>query len=67
MEAEYVANDHATKEALWLWSLLSLIGYAQMELTLIHCNNMGAISLIKNPVFHVHTKHIDVKHHFVWD
>jgi len=28
---------------------------------------MGAISLIQNPVFHSHTKHIDVKHHYIRD
>ena len=28
---------------------------------------MDAISLIKNPVFHMCTKHIDAKHHYVWD
>ena len=52
MEAEYVAADHATKEAMWLRTLLSLIGHTQSRPTLIQCDNMGAISLIKNPVFH---------------
>jgi len=66
-EAEYVAADHVMKEAMWLHTLLSLIGYPQKTPTLIHCNNMGAISLIWNPVFHSHTKHIDVKHHYIWD
>ena len=62
-----MATDHATKEAMWLRTLLSLIGSPQSEPTLIQCGNMGAISLIKNPVFHVRTKHIDVKHHYVRD
>src|SRR5882724_2151220 len=66
-EAEYVAVDHAAKEVMWLWSLLSLIGHPQRIPTLIHCDNMGAISLIRNPVFHSCTKHIDVKHHYVWN
>jgi len=66
-EAEYVATDHVTKEAVWLQTLLSLIGYPQNTATLIHCDNMGTISLICNPVFHLHTKHIDVKHHYVRD
>ena len=66
-EAEYVAADQATKEAMWLQMLLSLIGYPQWTTTVIHCDNMGAISLIHNPVFHSHTKHIDVKHHYVRD
>jgi len=28
---------------------------------------MSAIYLAKNQVYHVRTKHIDVKYHFVWD
>jgi len=66
-EAEYVAADHTLKEAMWLCTLLSLIGYTPKEPTLILCENMGAISLIQNPVFHSHTKHIDVKHHYIQD
>jgi len=45
-EVEYVTADHALKEAMWLWTLLSLIGHPQKALTLIHCDNMGVISLI---------------------
>jgi len=66
-KAEYIAADHVVKEAMWLCSLLSLIGYPQCTSTLIRCNNMGTILLTQNPVFHSHTKHIDVKHHYVWD
>jgi len=45
-EAKYVTADHASKETMWLWTLLTLIGYSQKTLTLIHCNNMGTTSLI---------------------
>ena len=40
------------KEAMWPWTLLSLISYPQWTTTLICCDNMGAISLIWNPVLH---------------
>jgi hypothetical protein len=66
-EAEYVAADHSTKEALWLRTLLRLLGYEQKHATTIHCDNQGAIALTKDPNFHARTKHIDVKHHFVRD
>ena len=66
-EVEYVAVDHAMKEVMWLCTLLSLIGYMQKELTLIHCDKMGVISLIQNLVFQSHTKHIAIKHHYVQD
>jgi len=35
------------------------------KVMVIWCDNQGAISLIKNPIQHVQTKHIDVQHHFV--
>ncbi|XP_070046374.1 uncharacterized protein [Nicotiana tomentosiformis] len=34
---------------------------------LIFCDNTSAISMIKNPVYHKRTKHIDVRHHFLRD
>lgn len=30
----------------------------------LHCQNMGAIKLAKNPVFHARSKHIEINHHF---
>lgn len=31
----------------------------------LHCNNVGAIKLVKNPIFHARTKHIEISHRFV--
>ncbi len=31
----------------------------------MHIDNQSAIKLIKNPVYHKRTKHIDVKYHFI--
>ena len=33
----------------------------------IHCDNTSAISVIKNPVHHSKTKHMEVRHHFIRD
>ena len=33
----------------------------------ILCDNKGAIDLIKNPVQHARTKHIEIRHHFLRD
>jgi hypothetical protein len=30
-------------------------------------DNMSAIVMIKNPVFHARTKHIELRHHFIRD
>ena len=55
----------ATQEAVWLRLLLSDLGYALDEATMIHEDNQGCIALAKNPVFHAQTKHIDIKYHFL--
>ena len=33
----------------------------------IKCDNTSAINLIKNPIQHLRTKHIDIRHHFLHD
>jgi hypothetical protein len=66
MEAEYMANTQATKEAIWITKLMMDLGYMEeKKMMVIRCDNQGAISLTKNPTHHARTKHIDVQHHFV--
>jgi hypothetical protein len=64
-EAEYVAMCNATKEAIWLRSLLDEIGYKQEKSTLIAADNQGAIVLSEDQSNHTRTKHIDLRYHFV--
>ena len=33
--------------------------------TTIYCDNLNNIELAKNPIFHAHTKHIEVHYHFI--
>jgi hypothetical protein len=35
------------------------------NLTVIHCDNLSSIQVVKNPIFHAWTKHIEVHYHFV--
>lgn len=63
-EAEYVAAAAAAKEALWLRTLLSDL-CMEHNTPIIHIDNQAALSLIKNPLTHGRSKHIDVQHHFV--
>ncbi|OIT23111.1 putative mitochondrial protein, partial [Nicotiana attenuata] len=37
----------------------------QKEATKIFCDNLSAIAMTKNPVFHGRSKHIDIRHHFI--
>ena len=61
-EAEYIASCHAVKEAMWLCKLMDILGHMQPT-TIIHSNNMGSITLTKDPSFHRQSKHIDVQFH----
>jgi hypothetical protein len=64
-EAEYIALTHAAKEAIWLRKLLSELSNAPDEATALFSDNLGAISLTKDPTYHARTKHIDVRFHFI--
>ena len=65
-EAEFVAASEATKEIIWLTRLLmettELISVPNLLV-----DNMSAVKLIKNPVFHQRSKHIDVRYCFIRD
>ena len=62
-EAEYMAAAAATKEALWLRTLFADLGLP-VPCIEIAADNQAAISLLKNPVTSMRSKHIDVVHHF---
>ena len=64
-EAEYVAASAATRESIWLRKLLFGIGCPCVKETTLFVDNQSAIQLVKNPVFHKRTKHIDIHYHFV--
>uniref|UniRef100_A0A2N9IDT2 Reverse transcriptase Ty1/copia-type domain-containing protein n=1 Tax=Fagus sylvatica TaxID=28930 RepID=A0A2N9IDT2_FAGSY len=63
-EAEYIAANDAACEAVWLRKILSDLQQKIEEPTVICCDNMSAIAMTKNPVFHARTKHIELRHHF---
>jgi len=65
VEAEYVALANATKEAIWLHTLLTELDFPPTMATMIHADNQGCIALANNPVSHSCAKHIDIRHHFI--
>lgn len=65
-EAEYVAACEATKELVWLRSLLSELKVA-FNKPLMHIDNRSTIRMIKNHEMQRRTKHIDIKFHYVRD
>ncbi|MGQ3285875.1 reverse transcriptase domain-containing protein, partial [Bosea sp. (in: a-proteobacteria)] len=66
-EAEYMAASAASKEALWLRTLVAelAVGSDVVQPVTIMCDNEAAITLIKHPIASAQSKHIDVLHHFV--
>ena len=66
-KAEYRAMLAACSEIVWLWGLLSGLGFPQSLPTPLNADNTSAIRITANPVFHEHTKHIDVDCHFIHD
>ncbi|GJW90551.1 ribonuclease H-like domain, reverse transcriptase, RNA-dependent DNA polymerase [Tanacetum coccineum] len=64
-ESEFIAATAATTQALWLKRLLSKLTHSQEEKVTIQVDNKSAIALMKNPVFHGRSKHIDTKYHFI--
>ncbi|MCO5611074.1 hypothetical protein L7F22_065324 [Adiantum nelumboides] len=64
-EAEYKAACFASCEALWLRRLLGDMGAIQEQPTMLLCDNQSCMAIARNPVFHAHTKHIEVQYHFV--
>ncbi|GJZ10929.1 putative ribonuclease H-like domain-containing protein [Tanacetum coccineum] len=65
-EAEYIAASHCCGQVLWIQNQMLDYGYNFMQ-TKIHVDNESAICVIKNPVYHSKTKHIEIRHHFIRD
>ncbi|GKB74395.1 hypothetical protein Tco_0935807, partial [Tanacetum coccineum] len=64
-ESEFMAATGAACQALWLKRLLSeLTGWEEKRITL-KVDNVSAIALVRNPVFHGRSKHIDIRYHFI--
>ena len=52
-----MALTEAVNEVIWLGGLLDELGVGQKQIS-IYSYSQSVICLAKNPVFHVHTKHI---------
>jgi hypothetical protein len=64
-EAEFMAATDAACQAIWLRELLSEITGESPQVTRLLVDNKSAIQLMKNPVFHGRSKHINTRYHFI--
>nr|GEZ54899.1 putative reverse transcriptase, RNA-dependent DNA polymerase [Tanacetum cinerariifolium] len=65
-EAEYVAVASCYAQVLWIQN--QLLDYRNNVMhTIIYIDNSSTICIIKNPVLHFKTEHIEIRHHFIRD
>lgn len=64
-EAEYKALANTTAELMWLSQVLKDLHVSVPSVPIIWCDNISAIALASNPVFHARTKHVEVDFHFI--
>ncbi|GKB04919.1 hypothetical protein Tco_0833114 [Tanacetum coccineum] len=65
-EAEYVVAANFCGQVLWIQNQMLDYGFNFMN-TKIYIDNESTICIVKNPVFHSKTKHIEIRHHFIRD
>ncbi|GJX98511.1 retrovirus-related pol polyprotein from transposon TNT 1-94 [Tanacetum coccineum] len=65
-EAEYVAAANCCRQVLCIQNQMLDYGFNFMN-TKIHIDNESTICIVKNPMFHSKTKHIEIRHHFIRD
>ena len=59
-----MAATQACKEAIWLKTFMKE-ACEEQEKIVIFSDNQASMALMKNPVYHARTKHIDIQFHFV--
>jgi len=68
-ESEYISLSEASKQGQWIRALLRELQRAQYLGTNlsapIFSDNQGYIALVRDPVAHSRTKHIDVRYHYI--
>jgi len=64
-EAEYRAMAAATAELYWICMLIRDLNISLFSPPTLWCDNLGAMALASNLVYHARTKHIEVDYHFI--
>ncbi len=64
-EAEYVAQTHVAKEAVWLCCLFGELFPVINKPTDLHSDSQSVIIFTIGGHYHVQTKHINIHYHFI--
>uniref|UniRef100_A0A803MQV9 Retrovirus-related Pol polyprotein from transposon TNT 1-94 n=1 Tax=Chenopodium quinoa TaxID=63459 RepID=A0A803MQV9_CHEQI len=62
--SEYIAAVEVGKEMLWLKRFLRELGLKEGYYVVL-CDSQSDVDLSKNSTYHAHTKHIDVRYHWL--
>ncbi|EOY32707.1 Uncharacterized protein TCM_040734 [Theobroma cacao] len=65
IEAEYRALASTAAELTWISYVLRDLGLYMDKPPRVLCDNLSALHLIINPIFHARTKHIEIDYHFI--
>ncbi|XP_068304241.1 uncharacterized protein [Pyrus communis] len=64
-KAEYKALAHCAADVFWIRSVFKDIHQSISVPPSLYCDNLSALALSTNPVFHSKIKHLDTDYHFV--
>lgn len=65
-EAKYQALANESREITWIEHLLKGIDFNNMTL-ILHSDNSSTVQIAKNPILHVHMKHVELDQHVIRD
>ncbi|GKB52229.1 hypothetical protein Tco_0902982, partial [Tanacetum coccineum] len=66
IESYFVLAANCYGQVLWIQNQMLDYGFNFMN-TRIYIDNESTICIVKNPIFHSKTKHIEIRHHFIRD
>ena len=64
-EAKYIAASTAVTQGVWLVRLMEELIGREGDPPMLYVDNKATISLIKNPVLHDRSKHIEIRFHYI--
>ena len=64
-EVEYIVLNATSCQAVWLARLITELTKKNMMPVELHVDNASMIELAKNLAFHITTRHIDVRYHYI--
>ena len=67
IEAEYVAMSHCAQQIMWMQPWLDEVTIEHDMPGVIKGDSRGAVALTKNTKDHGKVKHIDIRHHYIWE